>query len=169
MREKGFSLFDLMLTVSGSLILIAIALPAFGSLMETYQLTAAAEEVATELQTARLLATSRNDLVTVVFLNEDLTPASASFPQLARRIRLEDSATPPNVLRDSFHLPVGVEFESVSQELRFDSRGGLAPLTVSPSNYSESSKAVVLKNNSGSIRIEVSITGRIRLTDLRIN
>lgn len=168
MSEKGFSLFELMLIISGSMILLALALPAFGSLMETYQLTAAAEEVATELQTARLLATSRNDLVTVVFLNEDLTLASTTAPQLARRIRLEDSATPPNVLRDNFHLPAGVEFESISQELRFDSRGGLAPLTISPSSYNESSNAVVLKNNSGSIRIEVSITGRVRLTDLRI-
>lgn len=56
----GFTLTELLLVVTVSATLMAIAVPIFGDLAESQRLNSAAREVERELQTARLKAVSAN-------------------------------------------------------------------------------------------------------------
>ncbi len=64
---RGFTLLELMVTVSVAMILAAMAVPSFSSQMENYRLQAASERLYADLQFARLEAIRSNQNVRVSF------------------------------------------------------------------------------------------------------
>lgn len=63
-RMYGFTLIELMITLTVAVILIAIAIPSFNYLTVSSKLTTVANGLVTALNTARLEAIKRNNLVT---------------------------------------------------------------------------------------------------------
>jgi len=64
-RSQGFTLIELMVTLTVAVILIAIAIPSFNYLTVSSKLTTVSNGLVTALNTARLEAIKRNNLVTV--------------------------------------------------------------------------------------------------------
>lgn len=64
-RIGGFTLIELMVTLTVAVILIAIAIPSFNYMTVSNKLTTTANEVVTALNTARLEGVKRNNQVTV--------------------------------------------------------------------------------------------------------
>jgi type IV pilus modification protein PilV len=64
-RSWGFTLIELMVTLTVAVILIAIAIPSFNYLTVSSKLTTVSNGLVTALNTARLEAIKRNNLVTV--------------------------------------------------------------------------------------------------------
>lgn len=64
-RSRGFTLIELMITLTVAVILIAIAIPSFNYLTVSSKLTTVSNGLVTALNTARMEAIKRNNLVTV--------------------------------------------------------------------------------------------------------
>jgi type IV fimbrial biogenesis protein FimT len=64
-RSMGFTLIELMVTLTVAVILIAIAIPSFNYLTVSSKLTTVSNGLVTALNTARMEAIKRNNLVTV--------------------------------------------------------------------------------------------------------
>lgn len=64
MRSRGFTLIELMITLTVAVILIAIAIPSFNYLTVSSKLTTVSNGLVTALNTARMEAIKRNNLVT---------------------------------------------------------------------------------------------------------
>ena len=64
---SGFTVTELLITVALAILLLAIATPAFMNLFPTFRVSAAARQVAIDLQLARVKAISQNTNTTVTF------------------------------------------------------------------------------------------------------
>ncbi|MEB1220701.1 Tfp pilus assembly protein FimT/FimU [Xanthomonas campestris pv. campestris] len=64
-HRGGFTLIELMVTVAVLAIVLAVAVPAFGTLIRSSRLTSNANEVVAALQLARSEAVRQNSLVAV--------------------------------------------------------------------------------------------------------
>jgi prepilin-type N-terminal cleavage/methylation domain-containing protein len=67
-RARGFSLIELIVVVAIIMIIAATSFPAIGRFIRNYQIRGAAEEVAAEIQAAKLLAVKKNVNFGVVFV-----------------------------------------------------------------------------------------------------
>ena len=76
-RLHGFTLIELMVTIAVLAIISAIAYPSFTSLMNSNRLTAAANDLVGDLQTARSEAIRRNARVTVCASADNTTCSGA--------------------------------------------------------------------------------------------
>jgi len=63
-RSQGFTLIELMITLTVAVILIAIAIPSFNYLTVSSKLTTVSNDLVTALNTARMEAIKRNNLIT---------------------------------------------------------------------------------------------------------
>ena len=77
-KQAGFTLAELMMTIVIGAILIAIAVPAINNWLPNYRLRAAARDLYSTLQRARLLAVKENTTVQVRFDNT-VTPGFYYF------------------------------------------------------------------------------------------
>ena len=118
-QQRGFSLVEMLIVVAIIAIMSAISLPSIGQYIRNYRIKAAAQEVASQLQTARGKAVSTNTNSGVSFFIVDNN--SYRFVQ-------EDLTTvePRSTLRD---LPLGVSFvvataANSTPSIRFDRMGG---------------------------------------------
>src|SRR2546427_9357490 len=66
-RDAGFSLVELLIVVAIIVIMAAIALPNIGQYLRNYRIKAATQQVAGEIQSARMKAISKNVNLGVVF------------------------------------------------------------------------------------------------------
>ena len=83
-RSRGFTLVELMITVTIVAIGVALALPSWKFFVEKRQLTAAAEEVASFVSFARGAAVKRNQIVTVSWMpGADFCMGISAPPQTA--------------------------------------------------------------------------------------
>ena len=67
-RQAGFTLIEILVVVGIILVMAGTAIPAIGRFIRNYQIRGAAEEVAAEVQAAKLLAVKKNVNFGVVFV-----------------------------------------------------------------------------------------------------
>ena len=123
-REHGFTLIELMVTIAVLAIIVTLAAPSFQATIENNRLTSQANELVTALALARSEAVRRNTPVTVC-------PGSCALGQgWADGWRV--FAEPAGSDRNSANVAVGAELLRVSpalvNPLRFDNAAGLPVL-----------------------------------------
>lgn len=145
MRERGYSLLELIVVLGLMGILLTLAVFAQAAMRERLRLASAARQVATDLAVARMRAISRNREQRLLF-----TPGSTQYLAQERAGAGFDDAGPR---RD---LPTGVRIDDCTapgDAVTFRPRGGAG-----------SFGTVVLGASSGATRsVTVSITGRTRI------
>ena len=67
-RQSGFTILELVIVIAIILIMSAVALPAIGHWVRNYKIRGAADQVAAEIQAAKLLAVKKNVNFGVVFV-----------------------------------------------------------------------------------------------------
>jgi prepilin-type N-terminal cleavage/methylation domain-containing protein len=82
-RQAGFSLIELLIVVTVIVITAAVALPYIGSYIRNYKVRGAAQQVASEIQAARLRAINSNVRFGVVFVVLDATHYQVAREDLA--------------------------------------------------------------------------------------
>lgn len=71
---SGFSVMELVVVIAMAMLLMGIAIPSFLSWLPSFRLSAAARQVATDLQMARMRAVAQNTSNTVTF-----TPSNGTY------------------------------------------------------------------------------------------
>ena len=107
-RERGFTLIELMVTVSVAAILLAMAAPSLASFIRSNRLTSSANEMVATLQTARTSAVSNRARVVVCPSDDGATCADAVG---GRWIAVMTRNGVDTVLRDS-SLPEAVTIKA---------------------------------------------------------
>lgn len=131
----GFTLLEILVVVGIVMLLSALALPAIMNYFRTYQIRAATQQVASEIQTARNKAIARNVNFGVVFIvtsttqyrwvNEDLTVPSGVFaaglrPTINDLLTSADLASQRGPQRT---LPSGITFGATCPGFAANDRG----------------------------------------------
>ncbi len=109
--NKGFTVLELVLVVAIVGIIVAIAVPSMQSTTDSYNVTTAADQLAGEIQTGRLLAVTRNATLQMV------------FDSVKGTYQVTDPDDPDNPPRSQKSLPTGVTFQLAPATLTFFSRG----------------------------------------------
>jgi len=100
-NSAGFTLIEMMATISVAAILMAIAMPRFFAVLPGLRLNDAARQVATDLQLARMRAISQNNTNAVTFntgtgvYSFTLSPDTYNIPQLYPGIALTAATANP--------------------------------------------------------------------------
>ena len=135
-KASGFSLVELVLVIAAAAVLLGIAAPSFFSWLPAIRLSAAAHQVATDLQVARMRAISRNASTTVAF-----NPSGGTYSYGA------DSRSLPT-------LYPGITIASVSSDPIFSPRG-----------TANEGVTITLSNGSAQKRVCVKTVGRVNIAD----
>jgi type II secretion system protein H len=119
-RDRGFSLIEMLVVIGIIAVMSAVALPSIGSYIRNYKVRGAAQEVSSLLQAARVKAISTNTNTGVSFFVLD----SDSY-----RFVQEDLAAPDEPRQSIHDLPLGVRFEVATASnsgpsVRFNRLGG---------------------------------------------
>jgi len=141
LSSPGFTLIEILVTLTIFGILTAIALPEWGTLLPRYQLNSATRQVATELQSARNRAMAQYRRFRVVFnsattytVEREQTPGAGDYTTFSGPKEL-----PSGITATSDNTPV------------FQTRGDATPAAT-----------ITLTNSKGnSKKIAVNLTGRI--------
>jgi prepilin-type N-terminal cleavage/methylation domain-containing protein len=141
-KDRGFSTIEISIAIAIILIFCAIAVPSVVNLTREYRVTTAADRLAGEIQTARLLAVSRN------------TPFQLVIDRANQTFQVIDPGDPANPPRERKSLPTGVTFKQGGggDILTFNSRGSLDQ---------QNPALVTLGNEALEINVGVSRSGSV--------
>ncbi len=143
-RQNGFSMLDVLIAGALLAVLLSLAAPSVQSSMLNYRLVSAAETVAAELNTARVLAVSRG------------TSYRIDFSTSRNSIQITDLSDPDNPTR--IEKPLGDSLYLISvpdQPIVFSSRGMARGGTV------------VFANNVGKrMAVEITSSGKTIVHDM---
>lgn len=138
MREKGYTLVELMITCLLMVSAAGYGLESFRAMADHHTLQAACQGLASDLSRARTVAISSNLPVTIK-IRDDKKAYSVTEPGESVRWR---------------SLPEGASFSAApNKNVTFYSRGGASP-----------AGAYAISNRAGEIRVVVSASGRVRWT-----
>ncbi len=143
-HERGFSTIDILSAAALLAVILAMAVPFIRDSMRGYRLASAADQVAAELNAARVLAVSRGTSYRI-----DFSVARNSF-------QIVDLSDPDNPTRRERPLGGSMSLVSVpSQPILFSSRGVARGGTV------------VLANDAGKrVSVEVTASGKTIVHDM---
>ncbi|MBI3939492.1 MAG: GspH/FimT family protein [Acidobacteria bacterium] len=138
--NRGVSILEVMAAAAVAAVLVSFTLPTFDAAQNNYRVTIAVDQLVSELQTARLLAVTRNASLQVT-LQDD-----GSY-------QVVDPADSPNPPRASRTLPSGVAFQSLpTQTLTFYPGGNAQGGTIRVGNSAFS--RLITVTASGSVTLQ---------------
>ncbi len=153
--EVGFSLTEIILVMFGGLVLLAIGVPVLNTTLDQYRVVLAAQNIANQLQFARMKAVTSNE------------PFRVNFPAGQNSYQVE---TPAGVLVSGpFFLPEGIQWNTVDSGngvtfpgrfVLFQPTGNLPPALQNGS----AGRAKLINRSQYRIDIVVSTGGSIQLT-----
>jgi len=141
-QKKGFTIIEMIVTVSIVAILAAIAIPTYYGLMPRYRLNGAARQVMGDLINARMNAVKLNTTMSITFTGSGYTISNAS------------SGGSYNVTFNIQDHYSGVTINPVPSGFAFISRGA---------TEDSGSHTVTLINSAGSREVAVNVAGQIRI------
>jgi type IV fimbrial biogenesis protein FimT len=147
MREKGFTITELMIVIAIMGVLTAVATPNMSRWLTSIRMASATREIASTLQLARVKAITKN---TNVRINFDTT---ANTYQMQQRDSV--NLTTWNNVENAKKLPTGIQFVSVTgNPITFQSGRG----STLPSNNG----TITIQNAQGKTNeVVVAQTGRV--------
>ncbi len=153
-RERGFSLTELVVVLFAGMILLSIGVPVLDTTLDQYRVVLAAQDVTTQLQFARMKAVSSNESFRV------------NFPTGTRDYRVETSTG--DIVAGPFTLPSGIQWntEDTGAGVTFPGRYVVFTPTGSvPASGNGATGRAKLINQSGvRIDIVVQVGGSVRVT-----
>ena len=147
-REVGFTLTELMVTITVFAILAGIAIPSFMSLMPGMRLNGAARQVMSDLMAARMKAVKLNKRTKVFFDNSS-------------QYRICDDANNDTTVDSGEGDVVDRSIQANYQDVSFDLENTADPV-FSPRGTA-TNRTITLENPSGSKTVTVAITGRVKI------
>ena len=181
--REGFTAFELLIAVAVSVILIGVAIPFFGGVMQTYRLNAATRQVVSEIRMAQSLAVSRGGVYGFHWGGDPFITKLDSEYRIERRGGTTCGDWPPendttgnadvitewtNLSREYANISIqsiqdnGAPFPQTAGGVMFDSRGAafhncpgakLFPLTIRLANAATNEQRCVQTRSAGSVRI----------------
>lgn len=121
LRQRAFTLIELMISITVLLVLTAIAVPSFSDVLAKNRLSSQANALLSVIQLARSEAIKQNQIIRLCKANAELDDCSAASGAWSGWLLL-DSASPATVLRADYfddQLTVTAPFT----ELRFSAQG----------------------------------------------
>lgn len=180
--QRGFSLIELMVTLTILGLLMLAGLPSFSQWLANAKVRSVAEEIANGLRTAQAEAMRRNRLTAFVVTNQtpglSATPATSGINWYVQALPLLGSATTTAQTTDyiqgsNYGTQGGVTIASTNTVACFGSLGNLEAVASTASNNvlgvacaaTAKTYSVSRTNADRSLNVTVSIGGQVRLCD----
>ena len=164
-RRSGFTLLELLVTLALVGLLVGIALPAMGRILDSARLRSATEALSQELRQARNHALShRQSVYFSLSVSADRWCYGWSDGPSCDCTAGDSEATACRTGNDSqrrIHRRFSTDFPSV--ELRTTRRATFRVLKFSPLRGTASADSFALRNRAGELRVIVSPLGRTRI------
>lgn len=155
MKQSGFTLVELMVTVAVLAILAQVAVPQLSQLFQAQQRLVAARELASGIRSARVAAITRNQTVSIAAIDEDWSQGWRIFTEY-NADNLNGTLLVERALNGKVRI---VGNNKVAQKLIFGGLGGLQ-------GSGNGSLFVCLKDRPVShYRVVVAITGHVRIVE----
>jgi len=160
-RNSGFTLIELMIVIGMIGILTAISVPAVMKWLPNYRLKAAARDLYSNMQKAKMEAVKRNTNVFIVFRARDYAPAGrvGSYQVF---VDVDGSFEPVSA---QINMPVNVSLYKnnfPSNTAGYNSRG--LPCTTLPCPALGNGSVYFQNNQSRYYRVALSTAGNVKIT-----
>ncbi len=144
-REKGFTLIELIITISIAVIIMAISAPELRKIMTRNRLNGAGRQIVNDLMNSRMKATSQNNRFRVIFLDN-------------HRYTIHDDDNNNNTV-DTGEATLTKDIQDSYHDVTFSA-------TADPIFYPRGTSwgtTVTVSNSVGSKNVSVSTAGRVKI------
>ena len=144
-REKGFTLIELIITISIAVIIMAISAPELRKIMTRNRLNGAGRQIVNDLMHSRMKATSQNNRFRVIFLDN-------------HRYTIHDDDNNNNTV-DTGEATLTKDIQDSYHDVTFSA-------TADPIFYPRGTSwgtTVTVSNSVGSKNVSVSTAGRVKI------